>query len=133
MTLNDIFGVEVSYETKKKIEKIPFLIKILKIFEFYNFENEYADVFFKEVESDIKKLKDFRRMYNNTPKDIIDIERQQGNLWIYEIDMLYKKYSERYAPSYFFKYFNSSNKLYYFILRNEIDKLLDIKDMEYIL
>lgn len=87
------------------------------------------DHLFEEVADDIKILED--KIYANHPNQFINYVCEECGLNPVAKDSIRKKYEETYCPSSFFEYFNKSEKVNYLIMRNKIDKILNISKIVY--
>lgn len=81
--------------------------------------------FFLEVEDDIKILKG--EMYSKNPNLLIQLMSERNHLDPLSAEAVRRKYESEYCPSTLFKHFNMSERFNYLILRNRIDKLLNIE------
>lgn len=99
-------------KTKNLLEKL-----ILGIIGEYKWINgKYAAIYFKEVNNDLKILEIGMKECK--------FERDRDEIFQYCAE----KYSEKYCPSTYYKYFSNENKLKYLDLRIEIDKILSRKN-----
>lgn len=98
-----------------------------------NFYKKMINNFFKEVVGEIGFLKEANYLGHKEPLDCFyndddDVDYEPDPA---VIEMIRRKYSEKYCPTFLFRYFNKSERFNYLILRNKIDKLLNIKGTIY--
>jgi hypothetical protein len=91
--------------------------------------NYVINHFFEEVADDIKILEG--KIYYNNPNTFVNYLNEDYELDLTSKDTIKRKYEEIYCPSSLFVYFNKSEKVNYLIMRNKIDKLLNIKGIAY--
>ena len=86
--------------------------------------------FFQEVNDDINFLEEFKKEYGNQKEGIIQIHQSDPKVQIR--NFLKKKYGKEYCPaSTFPRAFTNSQKIKYLMMRVEIDKLLNINNINY--
>jgi len=95
----------------------------------YSTFNYLINHFFEEVSDDIKIIQD--EIYTNNPNPFVNYIYEKYELNPIIKEHIKRKYQEKYCPTSLFNYFNKSEKVNYLILRNKIDKMLQIKDTIY--
>lgn len=91
---------------------------------------KYIEKYFSEVREDIKILEEYKNDYGEMSDNVVNIHRESDVL-IELKELIEQKYRRKYCPSCFFEYFTQSEKMNYLMLRNDIDKLLGIKNTNY--
>lgn len=84
---------------------------------------------FEEVSDDIKIIQD--EIYTNNPDPLVNYTYEKYELNSIVKEYIKRKYQNKYCPTSLFNYFNKSEKVNYLILRNKIDKMLQITDTIY--
>jgi protein gp37 len=106
------------------------LSKLTKRILYNNTYKYLISKYFKEVAEDINVLEEYN-LYSKPQNIFINDIYDDYDLDPTMKEFITKKYEEKYCPTSLFEYFNKSEKVNYLILRNKIDKNLNLKDTQF--